>query len=266
MSTHLYDWYYNLMQEATMSGGISEFAREEEEAAIQAEELERVQVDGEFIPVVFEDPDGTAPFVKTDMASSLGAALDGAQQEFANEHAQRKATPLFSGVLNYFPDALLEVARVSRVGNEQHNPGQPLHWAKGKSTDHEDALARHLLDRGTMDSDGVRHSGKVAWRALAMLQTEIENEREAQAAEQEGPEWVLTVNLPVTDTDGEVYDFRESVLESVKVRDEAHGRALMNDMAERYVGRIVSLYRRGSLVANARRVLYMDTQEEGETA
>lgn len=86
----------------------------------------------------------------------------------------RKALPLFSGVLNYFPDALLAVAEVSRIGNDQHNPGQPLHWAKEKSTDEADALARHLLDHGKLDSDGIRHSAKVAWRALALLQREIE--------------------------------------------------------------------------------------------
>lgn len=90
---------------------------------------------------------------------------------------ERKQRPLATGVLDYFPDALMEVAHCSWVGNNQHNPGQPLHWAKEKSTDEPDALLRHLKDRGTMDSDGVRHSAKVAWRALAMLQREIENER-----------------------------------------------------------------------------------------
>lgn len=88
----------------------------------------------------------------------------------------RKALPLASGVLDYFPDALLAVAEVSRVGNEQHNPGEPLHWDRSKSTDEADALARHLLDRGKRDVDGIRHTAKVAWRALALLQKEIEAE------------------------------------------------------------------------------------------
>lgn len=91
----------------------------------------------------------------------------------------RKAIPLCTGVLDYFPDALCEVAELSRIGNEQHNPGQPLHWAKEKSSDHPDCILRHLIDRGTIDSDGVRHSTKVAWRALANLQIEIDNERRA---------------------------------------------------------------------------------------
>lgn len=89
---------------------------------------------------------------------------------------ERKDVPMARGLLDYFPDALAAVAIVSRVGNEQHNPGQPLHWSKHLSTDHADCLIRHLVDRGRLDTDGLRHSAKVAWRALAMLQTEIENE------------------------------------------------------------------------------------------
>jgi hypothetical protein len=88
----------------------------------------------------------------------------------------RKLRPICRGVLDYFPDAVAEVAHCSWVGNEQHNPGQELHWAKEKSTDHADCIIRHLMDRGTRDSDGVRHAAKVAWRALALLQTEIEND------------------------------------------------------------------------------------------
>lgn len=86
----------------------------------------------------------------------------------------RKDAPIARGVLDYFPNALAEVAALSRIGNEQHNPGQPMHWAKEKSTDHADCIIRHLIDRGTIDTDGVRHATKVAWRALALLQTELE--------------------------------------------------------------------------------------------
>jgi hypothetical protein len=90
------------------------------------------------------------------------------------EAARRKAIPLYSGVLKYFPDALMAVAELSRIGNEQHNPGSPLHWDRSKSGDELDALTRHLVDAGTMDTDGVLHSTKVAWRALANLQKELE--------------------------------------------------------------------------------------------
>lgn len=88
----------------------------------------------------------------------------------------RKGIPLAAGCLDYFPLALAEVARVSKAGNDQHNPGQPLHWAREKSTDHADCILRHMIDRGLLDSDGQRHSAKVAWRALAMLQIELEKE------------------------------------------------------------------------------------------
>lgn len=90
---------------------------------------------------------------------------------------ERKERPVYSGVLMYFPDALLEVARASFVGNEQHNPGQPLHWNRAKSTDEADACVRHLLEAGKIDTDGIRHSAKAAWRALALLQKEIEAEQ-----------------------------------------------------------------------------------------
>lgn len=87
---------------------------------------------------------------------------------------ERKQYPIATGVLDYFPLALAEVAHLSKVANDQHNPGQPLHWARGKSTDHADCLIRHFIQRGTVDSDGVSHSAKVAWRALALLQEELE--------------------------------------------------------------------------------------------
>lgn len=90
---------------------------------------------------------------------------------------ERKQTPIYSGVLKYFPDAMAAIAQCSFIGNEQHNPGEPLHWAKEKSTDEHDALVRHLLEAGTVDTDGIRHSTKVAWRALAALQREIDSER-----------------------------------------------------------------------------------------
>lgn len=92
------------------------------------------------------------------------------------DSAERKAIPLVSGVLDYFPDALIEVAKVSKAGNDKHNPGQPLHHARNKSTDHADSIGRHLLDRGGIDPDtGQLHSAELAWRALALLQQELED-------------------------------------------------------------------------------------------
>jgi len=90
--------------------------------------------------------------------------------------ADRKKVPVASGVLDYFTSALIEIAKVSFAGNEQHNPGQPLHWSRGKSNDHPDTMIRHFMERGTVDVDGMRHSAKMAWRALAILQLELEAE------------------------------------------------------------------------------------------
>jgi len=91
--------------------------------------------------------------------------------------ADRKATPVFSGVLKYFPNALKEVAKCSQAGNDQHHPDKPLHWDMSKSTDEYDALTRHLIDHtiNPIDDDGVLHLAKVAWRALAGLERHLTN-------------------------------------------------------------------------------------------
>lgn len=90
------------------------------------------------------------------------------------DKAARKEMPIARGVVDYFPRALAEVSHVSFIANEQHNPGEPMHWAKGKSADHADCIVRHLIERGTVDDDKLRHSAKLAWRALALLEEELE--------------------------------------------------------------------------------------------
>lgn len=91
--------------------------------------------------------------------------------------AERKQYPLATGLFDYFPDALAAVANVSWVGNEQHNPGKPVHWDRSKSGDEADTALRHFAERGKRDKDGTRHTAKFAWRALALLQKEIEGEQ-----------------------------------------------------------------------------------------
>lgn len=91
-----------------------------------------------------------------------------------SDSAERKMCPIVTGVLDYFPRAIAEVARVSFVGNEKHNPGEPLHWARDKSTDHADCVGRHLIDRGKFSADGLRHTAQLVWRALALLELEME--------------------------------------------------------------------------------------------
>lgn len=91
------------------------------------------------------------------------------------DSAERKKVPIQSGCLDYFPSALIEVAKLSYLGNEKHNPGEPLHHARGKSMDHGDALQRHQMERDQIDPDtGLLHAVEVAWRALAQLQELLE--------------------------------------------------------------------------------------------
>lgn len=89
----------------------------------------------------------------------------------------RKMFPVYSGVLKYFPLALAAVSYVSKLGNDQHNPGGPLYWNRGLSADQLDAAVRHTLDVAIGDLDGelsVYEQAQVAWRELAELQLRIE--------------------------------------------------------------------------------------------
>ena len=93
--------------------------------------------------------------------------------------SQRKATPVFSGVLKYFPNAIKEVSKCSQVGNDQPHPDKPLHWDMNKSKDEYDALTRLLIDHTIepLDDDGVLHLTKVAWRSLAGLERYLTNKQ-----------------------------------------------------------------------------------------
>lgn len=88
--------------------------------------------------------------------------------------AERKEYPMASGLLDYFPDALAEVAHLSFLSNQKHNPGQALHWSRGKSNDHADCIMRHMTERGALDPEGNEHLVQNAWRALAELQLHLE--------------------------------------------------------------------------------------------
>lgn len=86
----------------------------------------------------------------------------------------RESFPLYDGLMAYFPAALCEVARWSLVGNQKHNGDEPLHWAREKSTDHQNKIMRHLLDYDQEEQNGFIEAVPLAWRALALLQTELE--------------------------------------------------------------------------------------------
>lgn len=78
--------------------------------------------------------------------------------------------PILQGALEYFPNALREVAQVSYVGAQKYT------W-KGWETvpdginRYGNALARHLLATDMYDVDtGCLHAAQVAWNALARLE------------------------------------------------------------------------------------------------
>jgi len=88
-----------------------------------------------------------------------------------SDSKERKMIPIYSGFVNYFPDAMARVARLSYDGNQQHHPDKPLHWDKSKSQDELDALMRHMIEGEWV---------QVAWRAMAYLQRQCEEEQRAE--------------------------------------------------------------------------------------
>jgi hypothetical protein len=97
----------------------------------------------------------------------------------------RKALPLYTFLTGYFPDAIAELVKVSVAGNVKYNPGQPMHWARDKSTDQLNTAQRHLFDHGAgktydvdwppavldaVGPDGIMHLAQAAWRIMAEIQ------------------------------------------------------------------------------------------------
>ena len=99
--------------------------------------------------------------------------------ELPEDSASRKEIPLWTGLFEYFPNALAETSRVSFVGNNKHNPGEDIHWARGKSMDQANCVLRHMMDArfGHRDKDGMHHLAYAVWRSLANLQLALEQER-----------------------------------------------------------------------------------------
>lgn len=112
---------------------------------------------------------------KTDVPAGVG---------LPTEDAARKRLKGYTYQMEYFPDALLAEIEVAVRGNEQHNPGQPLHWAREKSSDQMNTAWRHQFDYGRgikKDTDGQWHLAKAIWRLKAQLQLDIEEERRNNA-------------------------------------------------------------------------------------
>ena len=99
---------------------------------------------------------------------------------------ERKERPAFSGFLEYFPDAIMEISNHSWKANEKHNPGEKLYWNREKSKDETDALVRHLIDYAKgerYDEDGLSILTAIGWRAMAFVQKELElNKKQIEGA------------------------------------------------------------------------------------
>lgn len=95
---------------------------------------------------------------------------------FGETDAERKACPVFDGFVMYFPRSMAAIARHSAKANEKHNPGEKLHWARGKSTDHLNTALRHLIDAGMGILWDGEYNNMVAngWRTMAALETYLE--------------------------------------------------------------------------------------------
>ena len=77
--------------------------------------------------------------------------------------SERKGYPVGKFIRDYFPNALLVLARHSLLSNEQHNPGEPMRWSKEKSIGEGDEIIRHFMEGDTVS---------MAWRALELLERE----------------------------------------------------------------------------------------------
>jgi hypothetical protein len=103
-----------------------------------------------------------------------------AQVGLPTDNAARKRLQMWTYLMEYFPDSFLAELEVAVQGNEQHNPGQKLHWAREKSKDQMNTALRHMFDYGRgikRDVDGQYHLAKAIWRLKAQLQLDIEAER-----------------------------------------------------------------------------------------
>lgn len=87
-------------------------------------------------------------------------------------------SPVFQGLLDYFPRACLAVASVSAAGAAKYA------W-KGWETvpdgvnRYSNARDRHVVNEaieGKFDPDGFRHKAQIAWNALAALELDLRSE------------------------------------------------------------------------------------------
>lgn len=140
-----------------------------------------MEVDGIYIGDVAEVAEGYTYNYEIHSNDDKVLYSSTTSNEVEDKAKERKGMPVYSGVLRYFPLAFKEIAKCSQVGNDQHNPGKPLHWDRAKSGDELDAMMRHLIDHASgelFDDCGTRHIVKCGWRILAFIQKTIENEEQ----------------------------------------------------------------------------------------
>ncbi len=177
------------------------------------------------------------------------------------DSAERKNYPLLSGCLKYFPAALAGVAQISKVGNDKHNPGQPLHHARGKSADHGDCILRHLMDTEDLLAHLARatsvvspealltEANQLVWRALAYSQQLHEQFGAplAPSATDSAPS-VCTMTVTAIDVDKKTITYAKSAQRELRVGDKVKILPVSTTVAEqmrinkaRFVGDMHSL-------------------------
>ena len=145
------------------------------------EELDRMEAENnKRMNVIAQNGNDGLHYVHYDLDGEITEIEVNGAEVVTDKAQERKKIPVYSGFVKYFPNAMKEVAVCSRIANEQHHAGKPLHWDMDKSTDELDAMMRHLIDHTSepIDDDGIRHITKVAWRAMAMLERILTNKVE----------------------------------------------------------------------------------------
>jgi hypothetical protein len=100
---------------------------------------------------------------------------------FPRSSEERKQYPIAEGVMEYFPLTIIALSKVSYLGSQKHNPGQPTHLDRSKSTDDASAMFRHYFERGTKDpEDDQPNCVKMAWRSMLICEKELEEVRDGK--------------------------------------------------------------------------------------
>lgn len=140
----------------------------------------RIMVKKAEVDLVWEDDPKAPGYVTLKPGAIIPLSKPVVATVLPTEDAARKRLKMWTYLMEYFPDAFMAEVEVAVQGNEQHNPGQPLHWAREKSKDQLNTAFRHMFDYGSgvkKDTDGQWHLAKAIWRLKAQLQLDIEAER-----------------------------------------------------------------------------------------